>query len=134
MLSPDEFQLLKIALMDMTGLAKDALHVHIGLGIFIAVRMLWRWRYGWLLAWLAALAAALGGEWFDLRSQYGNGPLKPDTAHWHDVWNTMLWPTLLAIIGRWLQPRATERVAPVGDAPASDQRDPAAAAVPKPAE
>ncbi|MCU0728941.1 MAG: hypothetical protein MUF41_02390 [Sphingopyxis sp.] len=105
MLSPEEFQLLKIALMDMTGLAKDALHVHIGLGIFVAVRLLWRRRYGWLLAWVAALAAALGGEWFDLRSQYGNGPFTPDTAHWHDVWNTMLWPTLLAIVGRWLQPR-----------------------------
>lgn len=134
MLSPDEFQLLKIALSDMTGLAKDALHVHIGLGIFIAVRLLWRRRYGWLLAWIAALAAALGGEWFDLRSQFGDGPLTPNTAHWHDVWNTMLWPTLLAIIGRWLQPRATQRVEPGGDAPASDQPDLAAAAVPKPAE
>ncbi len=99
-----DYQQWKTSVLDYTGLAKDALHVHIGLGVFIAVRLAWRWRFGWLIAWLVALAFALGGEWLDLRAEDAAGAQQPDGAHWHDIWNTMLWPTVLALVGRWLEP------------------------------
>ena len=104
-ITPDEFQALKLSLLDRTDLAKDALHIHIGLAIFIVVRLCWRWRGGWIVAWAAALAAALGGEWLDIQSELAGGALQPDAGHWHDVWNTMLWPSILLCIGWWLQPR-----------------------------
>lgn len=100
-----DFQQWKTEVIDVTGLAKDALHVHIGLLVFVLVRLCWRWRGGWLIAWLAALAFALGGEWLDLRAEQAGGSIPPDADHWHDIWNTMLWPTLLLLVGRWLQPR-----------------------------
>lgn len=105
-----DFEAIKVQIITDTSLAKDALHVHIGLAIFIAVRLFtallgWR-RAGWLIAWLFALSAALGGEWLDYRAEQLGGAIVPDTEHWHDIWNTMLWPTLLLIIGPWLAPRA----------------------------
>lgn len=105
-----DYQAVKFSLVESTGLAKDALHVYFGLALFLAVRLVWRRRGGWLLAWLAVLVMAVGGEWLDLRGEALAGALQPDSAHWHDVWNTMFWPTVLALVGRWLQPapRPTE--------------------------
>ncbi|MEE9433144.1 MAG: hypothetical protein V3V15_02760 [Sphingorhabdus sp.] len=99
------FHDLKFFLADEAGLAKDALHIHIGLAVFVLARLLWRWRGGWFFAWLIALTAALGGEWLDMvRERAANAEVSAE-AHWHDVWNTMLWPTVLLFIGRWLHPR-----------------------------
>jgi cell shape-determining protein MreD len=104
---PASFQAFKIYLVSLTGLGKDAMHVHIGLAVFIIVRLLWRWRFGWTVAWLSALGAALTGEWLDIRSTIaGAEAMQPDQSNWHDLWNTMLWPSVLFILGRWLQPKA----------------------------
>lgn len=100
-----QFQEYKLFLLDYTGLARDALHVHIGLAVFVLTRLLWRWNGGWVVAWLAALIAAIGGEWLDLRGEIARSDIQSDSAHWHDIWNTMLWPTILLLIGRWLHPR-----------------------------
>ena len=54
-----DYQAVKLMLVDGSGLAKDALHVHFGLAVFVAARLVWRWRYGWAVAWLAALAVAV---------------------------------------------------------------------------
>lgn len=95
----------KASLVDATGLDKDALHIYFGLTLFLLVRLMWRWRGGWLVAWVAVLAMAVGGEWLDLTREVSDAALQPDAEHWHDVWNTMFWPTVLLLIGRWLQPR-----------------------------
>jgi hypothetical protein len=100
--------------IDATGLDKDALHIYFGLALFLTVRLVWRWRGGWLVAWLAVLAMACGGEWLDMTAEVGRSAIQPDTAHWHDIWNTMFWPTILLLVGRWLQPKAKS---PGADAP-----------------
>jgi hypothetical protein len=113
-------QQFKTSVVDATGLSKDALHIYFGLALFIGVRLVWRGRWGWLAAWCAALAMTLTGEWLDLRGEALAGALQPDSAHWHDVWNTMFWPSVLALIGRWLHPMAEAKAA---DAEASaDER------------
>src|SRR3546814_14857380 len=56
----------KTWLVDSAGLSKDALHIYFGLALFVVVRLVWRWRGGWLAAWLAVLAMAAGGEWLDI--------------------------------------------------------------------
>ena len=109
-----DYQALKLWLMDLVPLAKDAMHIHICLAIFIVVRLLWRRRGGWLAAWLAALAAALGGEFFDIVNEGADPGVRSAFAwandeHWKDIWNGMLWPTLLALIGRWLHVEARGR-------------------------
>lgn len=95
----------KLVIIDVTGLAKDALHVHIGLALFIGTRLFWRGRGGWVVAWLVALAGTLTGELLDSVGTAAPGHRRPDAAHWHDIWNTMMWPTLFLLVGRWLNGR-----------------------------
>ena len=104
----------KATLVELSGLDKDALHIYFGLALFLLIRLLWRWRGGWVVAWLAVLAMAVGGEWLDITREMGDSTIQPDAAHWHDVWNTIFWPTVLMLVGRWLQPEAR----PAADAPA----------------
>lgn len=99
------FEARKISVLEATGLDKDALHIYFGLALFVLVRLIWRWRGGWFAAWLAVLAMACGGEWLDLTAEYNRSAIQPDAAHWHDIWNTMFWPTVLLLVGRWLQPK-----------------------------
>lgn len=99
-------QLFKTDVIAATGLAKDALHVYFGLALFLGVRLVWRGPRGWVAAWTAALVMTLTGEWLDMRGERLVGRLQSDAAHWHDIWNTMFWPTVLLLIGRWLYPPA----------------------------
>ena len=103
--SPLDFQQFKVVMLGFTGLGKDALHIYAGMGLFLFVRLIWRRRGGWILAWLAVLAMACTVEWIDMKAEATNSALQPDAAHWHDIWNTMFWPTILLLVGRWLQPK-----------------------------
>jgi len=100
------FEARKGSVIDATGLDKDALHIYFGLALFLTIRLVWRWRGGWIVAWLAVIAMACGGEWLDMTAEVGRSAIQPDPAHWHDIWNTAFWPTVLLIVGRWLQPKA----------------------------
>ncbi len=107
------FEARKVSVIEATGLDKDALHIYFGLTLFLVVRFLWRRRGGWVIAWLAVLAMACGGEWLDLNAEISRSSIQPDAAHWHDIWNTMFWPTVLLLVGRWLQPRPDTPPEPV---------------------
>jgi hypothetical protein len=113
--APHYLQLFKQYMVDSTGLGKDALHVYAGLILFLGVRLIWRRRGGWVLGWLAALAAALMVEWLDIRMETAEANLRPDAEHWKDIWNTMFWPSVLLIIGPWLQPRPKPEPEPSSD-------------------
>jgi hypothetical protein len=105
--TPLDFQQLKLVLIEWSGLGKDALHIYAGMALFLTVRLLWRRKGGWVLAWVATLALACGVEWLDMMAEASNSRITPDAAHWHDIWNTMFWPTILVLVGRWLQPSPT---------------------------
>lgn len=98
------FQTAKLWLVDATGLAKDALHVHIGLIIFFAAALLFRWPLLSWKPWAIALAAALAGEAWDLWDTLGEGRRIQLWANWKDLWNTMLWPSAILLLARttWL--------------------------------
>lgn len=100
------FEARKLSVIEATGLDKDALHIYFGMTLFLLIRLAWRGRGGWFAAWLAVLVMACGGEWLDLTAEYSHSAIQPDAAHWHDIWNTTFWPTVLLIVGRWLQPSA----------------------------
>ena len=102
------FEERKSWLVTTADLSKDALHIYFGLALFVTVRLIWRRRGGWLVAWLAVLAMACGGEWLDMTAEVSRSSIQPDAAHWHDIWNTMFWPTVLLLVGRWLQPEAKD--------------------------
>lgn len=86
---------LKNAAVELTGLSRDALHIHVALTLMAVMygcgfrgrRVFW--------PWFVVLLAALTNEFLDLKLLAGSWA----ASHWgdsiHDILNTMLWPTLI---------------------------------------
>jgi hypothetical protein len=92
---------IKLFIEHMTGVSMDALHVLVGVILFLlAARMLKR-SLANLVPWFATLFLELGNEtydlnverWPDLGSQLGEG--------FKDILLTMALPTLLLLAARW---------------------------------
>lgn len=99
---PDSWlQAAKLWLIGGTGLAKDALHVHVGLLVFLGSALLLRWPLRSWKPWAAALAVALIGEARDIFDRWSVGMLAAPLGHWHDIWNTMLWPSAILLLARY---------------------------------
>lgn len=92
-------QEMKLLLMGGTGLSKDALHVYVGLAVFVLA--LTRWRIGSLPPMLLVLGVALAGEAWDLVDNIRTEVPMQWAGHWHDIWNTLFWPAVLTGLGRW---------------------------------
>lgn len=118
---PDAFYHLKSLLNFLLPLSADALHVHVGLLLFIVALTLLKDRpERFAIAFVAVLAICLAGELLDLLYDYHAG----NTIRWRnglkDTVNTMLWPTIWTIVGMrkvWRKARSDARVAvdsPVG--------------------
>lgn len=94
------FQAAKQLVQSWSGLEKDALHVYVGLGVFLAASLLSRRTVRSILPWLTVLGVALLGEGLDLRDGLRG------FGHWrwtdsvHDILNTLFWPTVMVVLGR----------------------------------
>lgn len=92
---------IKIFIEAYTGLERDALHIHFALLLYLLAMFIFRQTRRSRLPWLVVLAVELLNELFDIRrTQMGGGPVLWDEGL-KDLWNTMLWPTVLLIIGRY---------------------------------
>ncbi|WP_432769617.1 hypothetical protein [Sphingopyxis sp.] len=108
----------KVSLIAITGLSRDALHIYVALGLFLAVKLLWRGRGSTVFALLLIAAGTLTGEWLDHGFELLRKQQCDTAAHWHDIWNTLFWPVVLAIVLPWLAPRRGDEVERAGeDAP-----------------
>ena len=92
------FQEAKLWLVATLGLPRDALHIYVGLIVFLGVAGIFRlplrdWR-----PIVATLLVAVVGEAWDL---IDSGPRLRWARSWHDLWNTMLWPLVLYALARW---------------------------------
>lgn len=94
-------QTAKLWLMNGTGLAKDALHVHVGLLVFLGSALVMRWPLRSWKPWLTAMVVALLGEAWDVYDRWAVGWRAAPMGHWHDIWNTMLWPSALLLLARF---------------------------------
>jgi hypothetical protein len=92
-------QEMKLLLMGSTGLSKDALHIYVGLAVFLLA--LTRWRIGSLPPLLVVLAVALAGEAWDFIDNIRTEMPMQWAGHRHDIWNTLFWPAVLTGLGRW---------------------------------
>lgn len=95
------FQQAKVALAQWAGLPKDALHIYVGLAVFLLAAALLRAP---LRSWkpiTAVILAALAGEAWDIfETRQAGQPIRWD-RNWHDVWNTCLWPAVLFLLARY---------------------------------
>ena len=93
-------QSVKFWVIDHLGLAKDALHIHVGLLLFVGSALLFRWPIRSWKPWGMVLVAAFLGEAWDLRDSLVYRTRIDLWANWHDVWNTMVWPSLFLLLAR----------------------------------
>lgn len=94
----------KIRVIDAVGLTNDAMHIHASLLILFGSAMILRRRPDSVWCWLIVLVAELFNEYADLQGQ-APGEATIDAAM-HDLYNTMFWPTIILILGRFMFPRA----------------------------
>ncbi|HEX9932323.1 MAG TPA: hypothetical protein VGB08_05725 [Allosphingosinicella sp.] len=91
-----------------TGLERDALHIHGALFLYLIAMGLFRQSRRSRMPWLIVLLVELANEAYDI--WYGWG-IEHDLIFGSaakDLWNTMLWPTVLLLVGRytsWFQRR-----------------------------
>ena len=96
-------QTAKVVLIDHSGLAKDALHIYIGLGAFFLAAALFRWPISGPRPWIVAAMVALAGEAWDLRDTIRLHMPIILADNWHDIWNTLAWPTAIMLLARFTQ-------------------------------
>jgi hypothetical protein len=93
-------QSLKVDIIAVTHLSKDALHVYLGLIVWLLAAALWRKSIATLRPWLVVFLVALGVECFDVLDAWRSFGQWRVRASVHDVINTMFWPTVLALLAR----------------------------------
>lgn len=96
----DAFRHAKGWLVDWTGLARDGLHVHVGLLVFFGAALIFRWPLRSWKPWAVALTITLAGEVWDIRDTLAAGGRVKLDYNWQDIWNTMLWPSAILILAR----------------------------------
>lgn len=100
MTPPSALQAVKWWLVQHAGLAKDALHIYVALTLFFGSCLLFRWPVRSWKPWLVVLAAALAGEAWDLRDSVAYRTRIDLWANWHDIWNTLFWPSVILLLAR----------------------------------
>lgn len=106
-----DFQNFKVGIMGITGLEKDALHIYVGIGVYLLSLLLFRpvFRKYSIRAFIALIIVtgfALLGEYLDNRhtiSELGvlglNSTERGNSIH--DLINTCFWPYMLYALTRW---------------------------------
>jgi hypothetical protein len=99
------YQSLKLRVLSIVPLAKDAMHVYIGFGCYAATVLLFRLPLGSARALVPGFLAALGMEVFDLRDDWRAAGHLRWAASLKDVVNTNLIPLAVVILARRLDRR-----------------------------
>jgi hypothetical protein len=95
------FQQAKLELVALLGLGKDALHIYVGLAVFLLAAWLLRRPLKSVVPIGAVLAVAAAGEAWDLIDTARAGETLWWKGSWHDVWNTAFWPAVLFLLARY---------------------------------
>ena len=95
------FQSFKHELVQFASLSKDALHIYVGLLVFLVVAAIARKGLRSTAALLAVLGVAVVGEVLDLRDELGAHEHLKWRASFHDLVNTCFWPLVLWLLARY---------------------------------
>ncbi|ALF59685.1 hypothetical protein [Psychrobacter urativorans] len=106
-----DFENFKLGIMGITGLEKDALHIYVGISVYLLSLLLFRpiFRKYSIRAFMALIMVtgfALLGEYLDNRSTISElGVLGISSTQRgnsiHDLINTCFWPYMLYALTRW---------------------------------
>jgi hypothetical protein len=92
---------IKTELTGLIGLSRDALHVHLGLLVFLVAMVVFRRSPGSIIPWGCVLVLELVNEFLDaFHIHRGSVEFFADLGAVRDVVNTMLWPTIVLLLSR----------------------------------
>jgi hypothetical protein len=95
------FQGFKHELVHFAELSKDALHIYVGLAVFLVGVAIARKGLRSGFAMLAVLLVAIAGEVLDLRDEIRDHERLKIWASLHDLVNTCFWPLVLWLLARY---------------------------------
>jgi len=98
------YQSLKITIVSLAELSKDAIHIHVGLIVFITCMWLLRKRRSLAIPCLAACLFAIGLEILDMRDDLMSVGYWRWKASLHDIANTSFWPIALFLFLKFSPP------------------------------
>ena len=94
------FQDAKLWLVHTLGLSKDALHIYVGLIVFLFVAVVFRLKLSDWRPLAAVLLVAIAGEAWDIYDTERIGAPQVWAGNGHDIWNTLFWPAVLFLLAR----------------------------------
>jgi len=89
------YQLAKLEVLSMVDLTKDAIHIHIGMLVFVCWLVVFRKSISTFKSLIPVLIVVLIMEAFDLRDDYYAFGYFRWFASLHDIVNALLWPFIL---------------------------------------
>ncbi|KKB77477.1 hypothetical protein VW35_15145 [Devosia soli] len=89
---------IKTELTELFFLSRDALHIHLGIAIYLVAMLIFRRGPASMVPWLVLLAFELVNEVLDVF--HGNHIELDISGALRDIGNTMLWPTVALIVAR----------------------------------
>ena len=98
---PSPLQAVKWWIVQHTDLAKDALHIYVALALFFGTALVFAWKPSSWKPWSVVAAAAIAGEAWDLRDSVVYQTPIDLSANWHDIWNSLFWPSAIVLIARY---------------------------------
>jgi hypothetical protein len=94
-------QTFKLAIIEMLGISKDAVHIYIGIACFLLALTVGRRRPGSFRALLPGLLVSIALEVIDLADDYLHRGLLIWMPSLKDVVNTNLTPLAMTLVLRW---------------------------------
>jgi hypothetical protein len=95
------FQQVKLAIIAVTQLSRDTLHVYVGLSTLLVAALLFRRPLRSWAPLLAVVLVAVLVEVVDLRDDWITRGRLRWWASTHDFVNTLFWPTVLLLVARY---------------------------------
>lgn len=95
------FQVLKLQVVEILGLSKDAIHIHIGMSVFVfSVLVFGKGKIAFKCLF-PVFIVALGMEVMDLYDDYNSVGYFRWINSLHDFINTSLWPVIIVVLEQY---------------------------------
>lgn len=93
-------QTIKLAISELTGLSKDALHIYVGLAVFLVAAAVSPRRFRSIVPLIAVAAVAIAGELVDMHEDLSTLGYWRWVSSLHDMLNTLFWPAVVWLLAR----------------------------------
>lgn len=103
------YQSLKLFILDFVNLSKDAIHIHIGMVVFVCAVMLWKKGKVEVSCLIPVFFVATSMEVLDLKDNWQSLGYMQWSASFHDIVNTTFWPVITVFLAKFFRIRFNKK-------------------------